>query len=93
VEDGLMDGIWPMRIMPYFLGKCGCFLFKPKPLIQLSTIHMGQIILSEPSIIIIWRHDGMNEQDIGWRNGCGANQDFGLEVGQMWLISVHVLPT
>jgi hypothetical protein len=54
---------------------------------------MGQIILPEPSIIIIWRHDGMNEQDIGWRNGCGANQDFGLEVGQMWLISVHVLPT
>jgi hypothetical protein len=36
---------------------------------------MGQMILSEPSIIIIWiyldisGHDGMDEQDIGWRNG------------------------
>jgi hypothetical protein len=35
-------------------------------------IHMDQIILSEPSIIIyldISGHDGMDEQDIGWRNG------------------------
>jgi hypothetical protein len=26
----------------------------------------------------------MDEQDIGWRNGC-ADQDLGLENGQMWL--------
>jgi hypothetical protein len=34
---------------------------------------MDQMILSEPSIIIIWtyqeRMDGMDEQDVGWRNG------------------------
>ena len=28
-------------------------VFKPETLIQLSMIHMGQMILSEPSIIII----------------------------------------
>jgi hypothetical protein len=27
-------------------------------------------------------HDGMDEHDIGWRNGW-AGEDFGLEVGQM----------
>jgi hypothetical protein len=35
----------------------------------------------------ISRHDGMDEQDIGWRNGW-AYEDFCLENGQMWLILV-----
>jgi hypothetical protein len=42
-------------------------------------IYLGQMILSQPSIINnhhldISGHDGMDEQDIGWRNGwcwCG----------------------
>ena len=29
----------------------------------------------------------MDEQDIGWRNGWGG-EDFGSEVGQMWLIFI-----
>ena len=33
-------------------------------------------------------HDGMDEQDIGWRNGW-ADEDFGSEVKQMWLIFVQ----
>jgi hypothetical protein len=32
---------------------------KPKPQIQLSMIHMGQMILSEPSIIIVWMYQDM----------------------------------
>jgi hypothetical protein len=34
-------------------------------------------------------HDGMDEQDVGWRNGYGADEDFGSEVGQMRLIFVQ----
>jgi hypothetical protein len=30
----------------------------------------------------------MDEQDIGWRNGYGADEDFGSEAGQMCLIFV-----
>jgi hypothetical protein len=33
-------------------------------------------------------HDGMDEQDIGWRNGW-AGEDFGVEVGQMQLVFVQ----
>jgi hypothetical protein len=37
---------------------------------QLSMIHMVQMILSEPPTYLdISGHDGMDEQDIGWRNG------------------------
>jgi hypothetical protein len=43
-------------------------------LIQLSMIHMDQMILSEPLFnchhLDISGHDGMDEQDIGCRNGC-----------------------
>jgi hypothetical protein len=34
-------------------------------------------------------HDGMDEQDVGWRNVAGADEDFGLDSGQMWLIFVQ----
>jgi hypothetical protein len=48
-------------------------LFISLPVLEVSMIHMDQMILSEPSIIIIWtyqeRMDGMDEQDVGWRNG------------------------
>jgi hypothetical protein len=62
-----------MKILVWKVGKYGWILFKPNSRIQQSMIHMDQMILSEPSIIIIWtyqeRMDGMDEQDIGWRNG------------------------
>jgi hypothetical protein len=47
-------------------------------------IHMDQIILSEPSIIIIWTYQDM----MGWMSRklvgemAGADEDFGFEVGQ-----------
>jgi hypothetical protein len=28
----------------------------------------------------------MDEQDVGWRNAAGADEDFGSEVGQMLLV-------
>jgi hypothetical protein len=33
--------------------------FRPETLIQLSMVHMDQMILSEPSIIIIWTYQDM----------------------------------
>jgi hypothetical protein len=32
-------------------------------------------------------HDGMDKQDIGWKTGWCADEDFGLEVGQMQLMA------
>jgi hypothetical protein len=64
--------------------------FRPETLIQLNMIHMDQMILSEPSIIIIWTYQDMME----WMSRilvvemATADEDFGLEVGQMWLILV-----
>jgi hypothetical protein len=37
------------------------FVRIPQLLIQLSKIHMGQMILSEPSIILIWTYRDMME--------------------------------
>jgi hypothetical protein len=54
-------------------------------------IHMDQMILSEPSIIIIWTYQDMME----WMSRilvgemAGADEDFGSKVGQMWLIFVQ----
>jgi hypothetical protein len=48
-------------------------------------IHMDQMILSEPSIIIIWTYQDMME----WMSRilvggvAGAGEDFGSEVGQL----------
>ena len=62
----------------------------PKPQIQLSMIHMGQMILSEPSIIIMWTYQDMME----WMSRilvgemAGADENFGSEAGQMCLIFV-----
>jgi hypothetical protein len=59
--------------------------------IQLSMLHMGQMILSEPSIIIIWTFHDMME----WMSRilvgkmAGADEDFGTRVMQMWLIFVQ----
>jgi hypothetical protein len=47
-------------------------------------IHMDQMILSEPSFIIIWTYQDM----MGWMSRklagemAGADEDFGLEVEQ-----------
>jgi hypothetical protein len=48
-------------------------------------IHMGQMILSEPSIIIIWTYQDMMEWMSRILDGemAGADEDFGKEVGQM----------
>jgi hypothetical protein len=49
------------------------------------------MVLWEPSIIIIWTYQEMME----WMSGilvgeiAGVDEDFGSEVGQMWLIFVH----
>jgi hypothetical protein len=50
-------------------------------------IHMGQMILSEPSIIIIWTYQDMMEWMSRILDGemAGADEDFGKEVWQMWL--------
>ncbi len=51
-------------------------------------IHVGYMILSEPSIIILWTYQDMVE----WMSRilvgemAGADEDFGSEVGQMRLI-------
>jgi hypothetical protein len=50
-------------------------------------IHMGQMILSEPSIIIIWTYQDMMEwmsRILDGEISC-ADEDFGAEVGQMWV--------
>ena len=39
-----------------FLGKCGWILSQAQTTNPLSMILMGQMILSEPSIIIIWTY-------------------------------------
>jgi hypothetical protein len=65
-------------------------VFKIETLIQFSMFHMDQMILSEPSIIIIWTNQDMME----WMSRilvgemATADEDFGLEVGQMRLILV-----
>jgi hypothetical protein len=50
-------------------------------------IHMGQMILSEPSNIIIWTYQDMMEWMSRTLDGemAGVDEDFGLEAGQMWL--------
>jgi hypothetical protein len=50
-------------------------------------ILMGQMILSEPSIIIIWTYQYMMEWMSRILDGemASADEDFGLELGQMWL--------
>jgi hypothetical protein len=59
--------------------------FLSRPLLQLSKIHMDQMILSEPPIIIIWIYQDMME----WMSRilvgemAGADEDFGSEFGQM----------
>jgi hypothetical protein len=53
---------------------------------------MGQMILSEPSIIIIWTYQDMME----WMSRilvgemAGADEDFGMGYGQNWLIFVQM---
>jgi hypothetical protein len=47
-------------------------------------MHMGQMILSEPLIIIIWTYQDMMEWMSRMLDGemAGADEDFGAEVGQ-----------
>jgi hypothetical protein len=60
---------------------------KPKPKIQHCMIHMGQMILSEPSIIIVWMYQDMMEWMSRILDGemAGADEYIGSKVGQMWL--------
>jgi hypothetical protein len=50
-------------------------------------ILVGQMILSEQSIIITWTYQDMMEWMSRILDGemVGADEDFGSEVGQMWL--------
>jgi hypothetical protein len=51
-------------------------------------IHMGQIFISEPSIIIVWMYQDMMEWMSRILDGemAGADEDLGSKVGQrMWL--------
>jgi hypothetical protein len=59
-------------------------------------IYLGQMILSKPSNIIILTYQDMME----WTSRmllvgqmAGADEDFGLEEGQMWLIFVQAPTT
>jgi hypothetical protein len=54
------------------------FCSSPQTLIQLSMIHMDQMILSEPSIIIVWTYQDMMEW-MSWMLGekACADVDFG----------------
>jgi hypothetical protein len=58
------------------------FVQAPQKPIQPSMIHMYQMILSEPSIIIIWTYQDMMELMSRILVGeiAGANKDFGSEV-------------
>jgi hypothetical protein len=58
-------------------------------------IYLGQMILSQPSNIIIWTYQDMMEWTSRILVGemAGADEDFGLEVGQMWLIFVQAPTT
>jgi hypothetical protein len=55
---------------------------------------MGQMILSEPSIILIWTYQDMMEWMSGMLVGemAGADEDFGLEVFFVLVISKKYRP-
>jgi hypothetical protein len=60
-------------------------------------IHMDQMILSEPPIIIIWIYQDMMEWMsrimVGEGEMACADKDLGSEVGQMWLIMMNSIST
>jgi hypothetical protein len=60
-------------------------------LLGLSMIKTVQMILSKPSIIIIQTYQDMMEWMSMMLVGemAGADEDFGSEVGQMWLVFVQ----
>jgi hypothetical protein len=63
-------------------------------LLGLSTmINMGQMILSEPSIFIVWTYQDMMEWMSRMLVGemADANEDFGSGVGELWLIWIQNL--
>jgi hypothetical protein len=64
------------------------FCSTPRTLIQLTTIHMGQMTLSEPSIVIIWTYQDMLEWMSRMLVGkkASAHVDFGSGDRQMLLI-------
>jgi hypothetical protein len=55
-------------------------------------IHMDQMILSEPPIIIIWTYQDMMEwmSRIMVGEMAGADEDVGSEVRQMWLMIISI---
>jgi hypothetical protein len=63
--------------------------------IQTIMINVDQRILSEPSIIFFWTYWDMME----WMSRIlvgemtDADDYFGVEVGQMWLIFLYIIPT
>jgi hypothetical protein len=70
------------------MGKCSDFAFavQVSTTNHLSMIYMSQMILSEPSLIIIWTYQDMME----WMSRilvgemAGADEDFGSKVGKIF---------
>jgi hypothetical protein len=84
-----------MRILAWELGKFGHvanFLFTSQLLSKPQDPHGPEMILSEPSIIIIWTYQGRME----WMSRilvgemAGADEEFGTGGGQMLLFIVHI---
>jgi hypothetical protein len=75
------------------VGQMWLIFVQTPTLLGLSMINMGQMILSKPSIIIIWTYQDMMEwmsrMLVGEMAGADADKDFGSEVGQMWLFFVQ----
>jgi hypothetical protein len=74
-----------MRILAWEMGKCGSFLFKPTnpnptqhdphgPDDPFRTIHYHRLDISG--------HDGMDEQDVGWRKGLVLMRILAWEMGK-----------
>jgi hypothetical protein len=74
------------------VGKIWLSFFISLSILEVSMIHMDQMILSEPPIIIIWtyqdRMEWMSRILVG--EMAGADEDFGKDVGKIWLVFVHI---
>jgi hypothetical protein len=70
------------------------FICNPNPMTTHHDTYMDQMILSEPPIIIIWTYQDMME----WMSRiliggmAGADEDFGSEVGQTWVMIFICIP-
>jgi uncharacterized membrane protein len=61
-------------------------------ILKVSMIHMDQMILSEPSIIITWTYQERMEWTSRILVGemAGADEDLSVNVGKIWLDFLHI---